>query len=307
MAPKKWLGVGAECTVSLRFLHPKDKIVEKIPNQTKSQKLSVLVVQEREEKPIRCKATQCVMFRYEDFSGQLLWCMEKYIKVDVEGPKETFFDAIHVEATQGQEQAMQSNNNGGGQEEAVKLPQAILDVIQNPHLDVDDIRAAGNVALMVDDDNMPAVKNIPQQDTNNNNNNNDIMSGWQHSGICECCSAIRMNATPMLKSLNTSDEMNDPTNLQLFEALFFKSFIQSTIIPKTNDNLGGGGGGGGGGWGGGGEGKSHLWQISSLGGTLVSHGYHHCPTETRFLVCCTNHSFQRCTSLSWCLDVTKMF
>ena len=119
--------------------------------------------------------------------------------------------------------------SGGGQEEAVELPQAILDVIQNAHLDVDDVQAAGNVAPMVDDDNMPAVKNIPQQDTNNNNNNNNIMWGWQHSGICACHSAIRMNATPMLKSLNTSDEMNDPTNLQLFEALFFKSFSQSTI------------------------------------------------------------------------------
>ena len=105
---------------------------------------------------------------------------------------------------------------------------------------------------MVDDNNMPAVENIPQQDTNNNNNNNDIMLGWEHSGICERRSAIRMNATPMLKSLNTSDEVNDPTNLQLFE----KSFIQSSIIPKTNANLGGGGGWG---WGGGGGGgKSHL-------------------------------------------------
>ena len=69
--------------------------------------------------------------------------MEKYVKVDVEGPQETFFDALHVEATQGQEQATQSDNNGGGsgggQAEAVELPQAILDVIQNPHLDVDDI------------------------------------------------------------------------------------------------------------------------------------------------------------------------
>ena len=88
---------------------------------------------------------------------------------------------------------------------------------------------------MVDDDNMPTVENIPQQDTNNNN----IMQGWQHSGICARRSAIRMNATPVLKSLNTSDETNDPTNLQLFEALFFKSFIQSTIIPKMNENLGG--------------------------------------------------------------------
>ena len=143
MAPKKWLGEGAECTVSLCFLHPKDKIAEKIPNQTKSQKLSVLVLQERVEKPIRCKAMQCVVFRHEDFGRQLLWCMEKYIKIDVEGPEESFFDAIPGEAMQGQEQAMQSNNNGGGsgggQEEAVELPQAILDVIQNLHLDVDDI------------------------------------------------------------------------------------------------------------------------------------------------------------------------
>ena len=95
------------------------------------------------EKPIRHKATQCVVFRHEDLGGQLLWCMEKYVKVDVEGPKETFFDALPVEATQGQEQATQSDNNGGGsgggQAEAVELPQSILDVIQNPHLDVDDI------------------------------------------------------------------------------------------------------------------------------------------------------------------------
>ena len=173
------------------------------------------------------------MFRHEDFGRQLLWCMEKYIKIDVEGPEESFFDAIPGEAMQGQEQAMQSNNNGGGsgggQEEAVELPQAILDAIKNPHLDVDVIQAAGNATLMVDNDNMPTVENIPQRSTDNNN----IMLGWEHSGICTCHSAIRMNANPMLKSLNTSDEMNDPTNLQLFEALFFKSFIQSTIIPIT--------------------------------------------------------------------------
>ena len=90
----------------------------------------------------------------------------KYVKIDVEGPEESFFDAIPGEATQGQEQAMQSNNNGGGsgggQEEAIELHQAILDVI---HLDVDDIQAAGNAAPMVDNDNMPAVANIPQQST----------------------------------------------------------------------------------------------------------------------------------------------
>ena len=106
MAPKKGLCVGAVCTVSLRFLHPRDKIAEKIPKQTKSQALSVLVVQERVEKPIWRKAMQCVMFRHEDFGRLLLWSMEKYVKIDVEGPEESFFDAIPGEAMQGKEEAL---------------------------------------------------------------------------------------------------------------------------------------------------------------------------------------------------------
>jgi hypothetical protein len=52
MATKKRLGVGAECTVSLRYLHPKDKVKQKIPNQTNAQKISGLVVQGKEEKII---------------------------------------------------------------------------------------------------------------------------------------------------------------------------------------------------------------------------------------------------------------
>ena len=48
MAPQpthKWLGVGASCTVKLRFLHPKNHAKDKIPNQTSSQQLTGLIVQ----------------------------------------------------------------------------------------------------------------------------------------------------------------------------------------------------------------------------------------------------------------------
>ena len=37
---RKRLGVGASCTVKLRFLHPKNQVKDKIPNQSSSQQLT---------------------------------------------------------------------------------------------------------------------------------------------------------------------------------------------------------------------------------------------------------------------------
>ena len=70
MAPQltcKHLGVGASCTVKLRFLHPKNHVKDKIPNQTSSQQLTGLIVQSKAEKII-CKVNKdCIVFRHEDF------------------------------------------------------------------------------------------------------------------------------------------------------------------------------------------------------------------------------------------------
>ena len=63
----------------------------------------------------------------------------------------------------------------------------------------------------------------------------NIFSGWKHSGICEKRALISRNAKPELTFwMNKSVE---PTNLQIFEGLFFTSFIKSMILPQTNNNL----------------------------------------------------------------------
>ena len=33
----------------------------------------------------------CVIFRHEDFGGQLIWALPQYVTVDVQGPQEAFF------------------------------------------------------------------------------------------------------------------------------------------------------------------------------------------------------------------------
>ena len=91
MAPRLCLGIGALCTVKLRFLHPKDKVNEKVPNQSASQSISGLIVQSKAQKSIWKAAKSCVIFCHEDFGGQLIWALPQYVTVDIQGPEEAFF------------------------------------------------------------------------------------------------------------------------------------------------------------------------------------------------------------------------
>ena len=240
MAPKKRVGIGAECTVSLRFLHPKNKVKATIPNQTSTQKLSSLIVQSKEKKTIRREEKDCIVFRHEDFNKPI-WCLSSYVKVDVEGPEETFFPLETRPGGGGGGQAAQEGATDGGALDAIMnrndvepqdLPIAIQELLDNTHcLDSNTIAAAALAAPMVDDDNMPAPENIADV----NSMPNDIMMGWEHSNVCLRRSNVQSNAKPRL--LFVTMEQGEPSILQLFEGLFFKSYLQDVIIPKTNDAM----------------------------------------------------------------------
>ena len=239
MAPKKHVGIGAECTVSLHFLHPNHKAKATIPNQTSTQKLSILIVQSKEKKTIWREEKDCIVFWHEDFN-ELIWCLSSYIKVDVEGPEETFFP-LETRSGGGGGQAAEEGATDGGAPDGIAnqndveqqdLPIAIQELLNNTHhLDSNTIAAAASAAPMVDDDNMPAPENIPDV----NSVPNDIMMGWEHSNVCLRRSNVLGNAKPRFLFVTT--EQGEPSILQLFEGLFFKSYLQDVIIPKTNDAM----------------------------------------------------------------------
>ena len=98
-------------------------------------------------------------------------------------------------------------------------------------MDVEEIGVASAAAPMVDDDNEPTPENC----LSNGETVDDIFSGWTHSGICERKALISRNAKPEL-SFWTNKSV-EPSNLQIWEGLFFMSFIKRMILPQTNNNL----------------------------------------------------------------------
>ena len=199
------------------------------------------------------------MFWHEDFN-EPIWCLSSYVKVDVEGPEESFFP---LETCGGGGQGAQEGATDGSALDGIAnqndiepqdLPIVIQELLNNTHhLDSNTIAAAALAARMVDDDNMPTPENIP--DVNSMPNN--IMMGWEHSNICLRQSNIQGNVK--LRLLFVTTDQGELSILQLFEGLFFKSYLQDVIIPKTNDTMSL--------WG-----ETHIWRISTLVGSVVFDG-----------------------------------
>ena len=250
MAPRLRLGVGASCTVKLRFLHPKDKVNEKVPNQSASQSISGLIVQSKAEKSIRKAAKSCFVFRHEDFGGQLVWALPRYVTVDVQGPEQSFFaeepqqpttraagDGDSAVPPSGTAEDNPNRQNDATTTGTTTVPEDLPTVIQDlmergvGAMDTEEIGVASAAAPMVDDDNEPAPENRPT----NGELVDDIFSGWTHSGICERKALISRNAKPEL-SFWTNKSV-EPSNLQIWEGLFVTSFIKRVILPQTNNNL----------------------------------------------------------------------
>ena len=207
-------------------------------------------MQSKAEKSIQKAVKSCVVFHHEDFGGQLIWALPWYVTVDVQGSDEAFFaeepqqptpptagnaeSAVHPSGT-AQDNANQQNDatTTGTTTAPEDLPTVIQDLMECGvgTMDVEEIGVASAAPPMVDDDNKPAPENRPS----NGETVDDIFSGWTHSGICERKALISRNTKAELSFwMNKSVE---PSNLQIWEGLFFTSFIKHVILPQTNNNL----------------------------------------------------------------------
>ena len=246
----KCLGVGASCTVKLRFLHPKNQVKDKIPNQSSSQQLTGLIVQSKAEKIIRKVNKDCIVFQHEDFGRQLDWALQWYVQVNIQGPEQSVFEEKTQEPPtapgEGPNQHNKpsqattptniedvSNTIPNNAEELHPLIQEMFDWGGN-NLDNDDIIGVMVAAPMIDDNNQPAPENLLSTG-DSTGVTGDIMGLWTHSGICEWKAAIQCNAKPELTILTSL--LSNLSNPNLFEGLLFLSFIKTTILPQTNQNL----------------------------------------------------------------------
>ena len=180
----------------------------------------------------------------------MVWALQQYVQVDIQGPEQSFFEEETQEPPTAPGEGTNQHNEPSqaatptntedalntipkNAEELHPLIQEMLDWGGN-NLDNDDIIGVMAAAPMIDDNNQPAPENLPSTE-DSAGATDDIMGLWTHSGICEQKATIQRNAKPELTFWTSS--LSNPSNLNLFKGLFFSSFIKTTILPQTNQNL----------------------------------------------------------------------
>ena len=115
-------GVGATCSVLIRFLHPSRDVRSAILNLTSSQRLEDLLLIKEEEKEINHKKTQCFVFRHDRFPNIELYASKRWTKVEKEGSETQLFvinDEVSSNVSDNVNTPIESVNEEGGDDEAI--------------------------------------------------------------------------------------------------------------------------------------------------------------------------------------------
>ena len=156
-------------------------------------------------------------FKDADGNLQELHAVKKHFSIQQEGDPDLFFDVP-------QERQEETTDT--------PLPDAVDDELRGEnHGGLSDLVVALSGVVDVDDDNQPAPENIPTT----TNTPSLLSSKWGHEGVCFRKESNCPNSPAVL--VRPVDTTRDDVNLQLFERLFPKNFLQEVMIPTMNRKL----------------------------------------------------------------------
>ena len=211
MAPKKLtVGTGCEFSCKTKYVFPKRKINRLFPNLNKRDHQlqgCFLVKQGR----ARCSGNDykdVYFFTHPDLGDEEYYIVRRFIKVTKEGPAAGVF----VEADSSSNEAEDNNEN-------VEVPETSGDVQE-------DVARFLRDGFLVDDDNLPAPENVPNDEATENVQ----WSEWNSATHCNRAKITgRAEQEPQL--------IDPPKELDLLQwFLYFMpwDYIQWTLIPSTN-------------------------------------------------------------------------
>ena len=232
MAPRRKLrcGIGAQCWVYLKYMHPQKEIREFYKNWTSQDKMRDLLVIGREVRSVRGKQKMCVLFRHSSFENVTLYCTKQYGgHVVKEGDEAGIFDRvanIQLPIEEPPQQVEEATNDDGDE-----IPEGIFNLTGANSEDICHVR---NLGFTVDDDNDPAPENIPDNQPVPNTNQT-----WGWNGIDYRAQANVINVNPTL-SHGLPNLQPDPDSLSLaslFMTFFPTTFLFDIILKATNKNI----------------------------------------------------------------------
>jgi hypothetical protein len=95
--PKLRHGVGANCVVKTKFIHPSEHVRLKHTNLEKGHTTSLLLVGQETIK-VNKKEQKCYTFRSEEYPNLILHATMRYVVVNNEGPQATLCNVTTVDA-----------------------------------------------------------------------------------------------------------------------------------------------------------------------------------------------------------------
>ena len=217
-------GAGAIVSVLIKFVHPLELIRNKFPNPSNQQRLENCQTLHQEVKQINRKEQLSLVVTHEDFKSNCnenleLHAVKKHFKVEQEGDPDLFFDTVA--------------DNSNEEAEEPSLPAVIDDeVMGRNHGGANELAAALNGVVDIDDDNEPTPENIPGAV---DDRTFSLESEWGHSGICYCHQQNIPNSK--VKKMNSVKVSRSDVYLQLFECFFPKSFIKTVMLPAMNQQI----------------------------------------------------------------------
>ena len=146
-----------------------------------------------------------------------LHALKRYWKVSEEGDTDLLFDNP-------------GDNVESEETPPVTLPEAVDEALNGQSVENNTIEALRDI-VDIDDDNEPALENVPQP---TDNATRILSMEWGHSGLCFC---HVNNLGPHRARLNFPvDGSRGDYYLQLFEGLFPHDLLL-VVIEKVNDNV----------------------------------------------------------------------
>ncbi len=136
--PKLHHGVGANCTILSKLIHPSEHVRTKHANLDKGHKTSVIIVGEETVK-VRRKDQKCYTFRSDEYPNIVLHAVKRYLNVVTEGPPQSFFD-------------QSTGNDATIAEAADEAPPNMPPRTNNHNEDI--VQAFTALGAIVDDDNL---------------------------------------------------------------------------------------------------------------------------------------------------------
>ena len=216
-------GVGAVCSVAIKFLHPQRRIKEVFPNTTLLQRLEHAIVLRQEKKNVNRKDIVCIVLRHELFEGNEIYALQRYVRVETEGDERGFADDPVID-----EPIVEGEGPNDVPDPVEEFEASVFHAGNNAD-DIANVRAMG---LGMDDDNEPAPENIPQAD--DMPLPNDQTWGWD--GIDTRKARNLTNVKARMKHY-TPDNLGEARLHGIFFVFFPVDYVKDVLVLETSENI----------------------------------------------------------------------